>query len=85
MNKINAVFIRIVKEMLRDKRTLILMFAAPLFIMTIINFLFSSSSSQDATIGVARNVDQAVVKNLKIKHLKTKEINNDDSARQIIK
>lgn len=84
MNKINTVFIRIVKEMLRDKRTLILMFAAPLFIMTIINF-FSLSTSQDATIGVARNVDQAVVKNLKIKHLKTKEINNDDSARQIIK
>lgn len=84
MNKINTVFIRIIKEMLRDKRTLILMFAAPLFIMTIINF-FSSSTSQDATIGVARSVDQAVVKNLKIKHLKTKEINNDDSARQIIK
>lgn len=84
MKKINAVFTRVVKEMLRDKRTLILMLVAPLLIMTIINFLFSSSTTQDATLGV-QNVDQRVVKKLKTDHLKIKKISSADSARKIVK
>ncbi|MGS0678891.1 ABC transporter permease [Lactobacillus johnsonii] len=84
MKKINAVFTRVIKEMLRDKRTLVLMLIAPLLIMTIINFLFSSSATQDATLGV-QNVDQAIVKKLKTDHLKIKEISSNESARKIVK
>ncbi|EKQ13563.1 permease component of an ABC superfamily transporter [Lacticaseibacillus casei A2-362] len=39
--RIEALINRILKEMLRDKRTLALMFIAPLFIMTLIFFFFS--------------------------------------------
>lgn len=84
MKKINAVFTRVIKEMLRDKRTLVLMLIAPLLIMTIINFLFSSSATQDVTLGV-QNVDQAIVKKLKTDHLKIKEISSNESARKIVK
>lgn len=44
--RIEALMIRIFKEMLRDKRTLALMFIAPLFIMTLIFFLFSPTQRQ---------------------------------------
>ncbi|EKQ22733.1 permease component of an ABC superfamily transporter [Lacticaseibacillus casei UW4] len=39
--RIEALINRILKEMLRDKRTLALMFIAPLFIMTLIFFFFN--------------------------------------------
>ncbi len=84
MKKINAVFTRVIKEMLRDKRTLVLMLIAPLLIMTIINFLFSSSATQDVTLGV-QNVDQAIVKKVKTDQLKIKEISSNESARKIVK
>ena len=84
MKNINAVFKRVVKEMLQDKRTLVLMFIAPLVILTLINFLFSSSSSETAKLGV-RSVDTAVVKSLKVKHLEVKKVDSKKSAKNLIK
>ncbi|USS88286.1 ABC transporter permease [Fructilactobacillus hinvesii] len=74
-----AVTKRIILEMLRDKRTLVMMFIAPLFILTLMNFLFTSSNNQKATLAV-HNVDSTLVKNLPSKHLKIKKIDNQKSA-----
>lgn len=39
---------RVLREMLRDKRTIALMFVAPLFILTLIYFLFQSNGTTTA-------------------------------------
>ncbi|GEO67342.1 ABC superfamily ATP binding cassette transporter, permease protein [Levilactobacillus spicheri DSM 15429] len=53
--------------MLRDKRTLALMFIAPLFILSLMYFLFQNNSTSVAKIGVS-NVDTSLVKALKNQH-----------------
>jgi len=46
-----ALALRIVRQFLRDRRTLALLFVAPLLVMTLLNFVLNSSSS-GATLGV---------------------------------
>ncbi|USS86534.1 ABC transporter permease [Fructilactobacillus cliffordii] len=74
-----AVTKRIIIEMLRDKRTIAMMFIAPLFVLTLMNFLFTSNNNQKATLAV-HNVDSTLVKNLPSKHLQIKQIDNQHSA-----
>ncbi len=69
--------------MLRDKRTLALMFLAPLLIMTLMYFLFQNNTTQVASLGV-HHVDQSVVnvidtKNVTIHHY------DSSQARKMIK
>lgn len=54
---------RILTQMLRDKRTLALMFIAPLFILTLMYYLFNGESTVP-TLGVV-NVDSTIVSALK--------------------
>ncbi|WP_424320756.1 ABC transporter permease [Lacticaseibacillus chiayiensis] len=61
--RINAMISRIFKEMIRDKRTLALMFIAPVFIMTLIFFLFQSNTNTKVDLGV-RGVTTPIVKAL---------------------
>lgn len=65
--RIRAIVHRVLREMLRDKRTLALMFLAPLFILTLMFFLFEDSSTSVAKIGVS-HVNTNLVKTLKTKH-----------------
>jgi ABC-2 type transport system permease protein len=46
-----ALALRIVRQFLRDRRTLALLFVAPLLVMTLLNFVLNSSSG-GATLGV---------------------------------
>ena len=46
-----ALALRIVRQFLRDRRTLALLFVAPLLVMTVLNFVLNSSSG-GATLGV---------------------------------
>lgn len=66
-----ALAIRIVRQFVRDKRTLALLFIAPLFIMTLLNFVLGSSGSNSLTLavvpppGVGHDIiQQAVTKGL---------------------
>ncbi|GAJ38881.1 ABC transporter permease [Saccharococcus caldoxylosilyticus] len=63
-----AVVRRIFQQMLRDKRTLALMFVAPLLILTLFHFLFTSNTAENPKLGVA-NADDALVKQLKDKDI----------------
>jgi len=47
-----ALAIRIVRQFVRDKRTLALLFLAPLLIMTLLNFVLGSSGSNSLTLAV---------------------------------
>ncbi len=78
-----AIVRRVFKQMLRDKRTLALMFLAPLLIMTLMYFLFQNNTTQVASLGI-HHVDQSVVnvidtKNVTIHHY------DSSQARKMIK
>jgi ABC-2 type transport system permease protein len=47
-----ALAMRIVRQFVRDKRTLALLFLAPLLIMTLLNFVLGSSGSNSLTLAV---------------------------------
>lgn len=69
--RVMAIVKWVLREMLRDKRTLALMFVAPLFILTLMYFLFQNNSTSVATIGVS-NLDSAVVTAIKNDHTRIK-------------
>lgn len=74
--RIEALINRILKEMFRDKRTLALMFIAPLFIMTLIFFLFQSNTDTKADLAV-HAVDSALTKAIDTKHVRLHQVKND--------
>ncbi|WP_034995187.1 ABC transporter permease [Liquorilactobacillus vini] len=83
--KTYAIAKRILIEMLRDKRTLALMFLAPLLILTLMYFLFQSNTTQIASLAV-KNVDQSLLSSLKNKHLKIYQLHTKNvSAAELIK
>lgn len=47
-----ALIIRVLKQMLNDKRTLALIFLMPLFIMTLIYFLLGTTTTDDMTVAL---------------------------------
>ena len=67
---------RIFVEMLRDKRTLALMFIAPLFILSLMYFLFQSNTNTVADVGTY-NVSSSVIRAIDNKHLKTHDMSSD--------
>lgn len=75
---------RIFVEMLRDKRTLALMFIAPLFILSLMYFLFQSNTNTVADVGTY-NVSSSVIRAIDNKHLKTHEMSSDVSAKKVIR
>lgn len=79
-----AMIKRVLQEMLRDKRTLAMMFIAPLLILTLMYFLFQSNNNQTADLAV-RNVDSTLIKAIDNDNLKIHHISSDDSAKQLIR
>ncbi|MEH7332861.1 ABC transporter permease [Neobacillus drentensis] len=69
-----ALIKRIIKQMVRDKRTLALMFVAPLLILTLMYFLFNGNTVEPK-LGVS-GVDTSLVKALKNADIKVKEFEN---------
>ena len=59
-----AITKRVLTELFRDKRTLILMFLAPILIMWLMNVMFSANSNTKVNIA-AVNVSQSIQTNLK--------------------
>ncbi|XJZ27207.1 ABC transporter permease [Bacillota bacterium Lsc_1132] len=72
--RIFALIKRIFQQILRDKRTLALMMVAPLFILTLMHFLFNSTSP-DPRIGVV-NGSSAFISQLKDKNIHVKQYDN---------
>jgi len=62
--RIIAIFKRIMTELRRDKRTLAIVFVAPLLILTLLFAILQNSSSVTARLGVYQ-VDQTIVNQLK--------------------
>ncbi|WP_019769222.1 ABC transporter permease [Streptococcus sobrinus] len=83
--RILAISKRIIKEMLRDKRTLALMFVAPIIIMWLMNVMFSVNTTTDVTIARVDTSGQ-VVKNLQdTKHVTLKNYTSLKQAKADMK
>ena len=83
--RILAISKRIIKEMLRNKRTLALMFVAPIIIMWLMNVMFSANTTTDVTIARVDTSGQ-VVKNLQdTKHVTLKNYTSLKQAKADMK
>lgn len=60
--RIRALSLRIVRQFMRDRRTLALLFVAPLFIMTLVYFVFGGSGAAPkiGTVGVPGAIGQSL-------------------------
>lgn len=73
---------RVLKELFRDKRTLALMFLAPILVLTLMNVVFSSNSSTTVSIGTV-SVSKSVNSDLnKIKHVNVQKYADYASAKK---
>ncbi|WP_010010741.1 ABC transporter permease, partial [Loigolactobacillus coryniformis] len=80
-----AIMTRVLKELVRDKRTLALMFLAPIFILILLNFVFSASQSTNVTVGtvtVSQSLDQELAQT---KHVAVKSYSDLAAAKQALK
>ncbi|MFD0898690.1 ABC transporter permease [Loigolactobacillus binensis] len=80
-----AIMTRVLKELVRDKRTLTLMFLAPIFILILLNFVFSVSQSTNVTVGTV-TVTQSLNRELgQTKHVTVKTYANKTAAKKALK
>lgn len=76
---------KVITELIRDKRSLALMFIAPLLILWLMNVMFSASSDITITLGTS-GVKGGLVKKLdKVSGVSVKKYPNVSSAKQALK
>lgn len=80
-----AIAKKVLTELFRDKRSLALMFLAPILVMWLMNVMFSANSQSEATIATV-NVNQKVNQNLhKIKHVDVIKYQSREHAESTLK
>ncbi|QOG25485.1 ABC transporter permease subunit [Streptococcus sp. KS 6] len=85
MMRIFAISKKVLTELLRDKRSLALLFLAPIFIMWLMNIAFSASTDTNVQIASV-NVSNAVKKSLDgVKHISTKGYKTEYAAKKALK
>ena len=76
MIRFQAIVIRVIKELIRDKRTLALMLIAPIIVLSLMNIVFDSNSETHVKIGFDQTVpsilvDQFSSDEVKVEHYTT--------------
>ena len=71
--KLLAMIQRVIIELLKDKRTLTLMFLAPLLVLTLMYFIFNSDEDTTLTIGVDHSVSTQITEGIKSDDVKFKD------------
>ncbi len=83
--RILAITKRVLLELVRDKRTLALIFIAPILIMWLMNVMFSANTDVDVTLGTV-NVSHSLQKTLdKTKGVSIKRYANNTAAEKQLK
>ncbi|KRL00928.1 ABC transporter permease [Liquorilactobacillus capillatus] len=80
-----AIMSRVLKELFRDKRTLALMFIAPILIMVLMSIIFNTNSSTDVnigTVGITKTLNNDINGT---KHVSAKKYNNNSIAKKALK
>ncbi|WP_125712337.1 ABC transporter permease [Companilactobacillus kedongensis] len=83
--RIISIMNRVLKELFRDKRTLALMFLAPVLILLLLSFIFNSNSTTDvdiATVSMPSNIS-ANLDNTK--HVSVTKYNTKEAAKRALK
>lgn len=73
MMRFKAILTRVIKELIRDKRTLALMLIAPVIVLSLMNVVFDSNSETHVKIGVDATVPSSLVKSFPSDEVKTKK------------
>lgn len=81
--KLLAIIKRVMKELLRDKRTLALMFLAPIVILTLMYFIFNGDE-ENLELGVDKSVSSQIVNNLPDKNLNIKNYHSTNNIKSKI-
>lgn len=82
--KILAISKKVFLELLRDKRTLVLLFMAPVFIMWLMNAAFSANTETNVSIATV-DVSDSIVKSLDdVEHIKAKDYKTESQANQAL-
>lgn len=76
---------RILTQLLRDPRTLALLFLAPVFVMWLVSVMFSANTDTHVTIGTA-HVDTAIVRQLdKVDHVSVRRYSSSAEAKKALR
>lgn len=80
-----AITKRVLTELIRDKRTLALLFIAPILTMWLLSIMFSATTDTHVTIGTA-NLSSSLVKQIDVvKHVSVKTYASADQADRALK
>lgn len=85
MKRTIAIAKRVTLQLLRDKRTLALMFLAPILVLILMKLVFGASSTVNvhlATVNVSDNLVQQIDQ---MDHFKTSHFKNESSAKKALK
>lgn len=77
-----AIAKKVMKELLRDKRTLAMMFVAPVFIMWLMNLMFSASSTVNIKLATQDLPTSLVTKMDDLDHVSVQTYNDIDQAKK---
>ena len=75
---------KVFKELLRDKRTLALMFVAPVFIMWLMNLMFSASTTVNVKLAIQDVPSSLVSKMDDLEHVSVKTYKDLDQAKEAL-
>ena len=77
-----AITKKVIKELLRDKRTLAMMFIAPVFIMWLMNLMFSASTTVNIKLAVQDLPTSLVTKMDDLDHVSVQTYNDLNQAKK---
>ena len=80
--RILAIAKKVMKELLRDKRTLTMMFVAPVFIMWLMNLMFSASTAVNVKLATQDLPTSLVTKMDDLDHVSVQTYNDLDQAKK---
>jgi ABC-2 type transport system permease protein len=85
MIRLNAVCQRVIRELIRDKRTLALMLIAPMFILTLMNIVFDANGNTDVRIGIDQTVPAEIKEALPSDDVSIKTYDKDTDIEKTVK
>ena len=83
--KLLAMIQRVIIELLKDKRTLALMFLAPLLVLTLMYFIFNSDEDTTLTIGIDNSVSTQITDSIESNNVKFKDFTSSQHMLLFIK
>ena len=82
--RIKAVMQRVLMELRRDKRTIGLMFLAPLFVLTLMYFVFGTNEEPKLKLGVGPSVSETLVHQFPQAQIEVKKLSSEHHLKNTI-